>query len=100
MNATQILQSVGLKPRVKMFSITNAGAINALLEFIREWELSIEVEKISRTEWETLFESYANAIITYHPENDHQERAVFLKNKQMLKKYGLTDEDVKRLDFC
>lgn len=46
------------------------------------------------------FSSYADAIITYHPENDHQERAVFLRNKKMLQKYGLTAEDARRLDYC
>lgn len=70
------------------------------MEFIKEWELRVEVEKISKKDWQTLFVSYADSIIDYHPENDHQERGAFLRNKQILKKYGLTDEDVKRLDFC
>jgi hypothetical protein len=72
----------------------------ALLEFIDEWELEIEVEKIIKKDWETIFESYADAIIEYHPDDDHQERIVFLKNEKLFKKYGLTDEDVTRLDFC
>jgi len=100
MNATQILKSVGLRPRDKIFTITAGEAMSALLEFIKEWELTIAVEKINKKDWKTIFESYADAIINYHPENDHQERAVFLKNKKMLKKYGLTDEDITRLDFC
>lgn len=100
MNATKILQSVGLKPDEKIFSISQGGALVALLEFIEEWELQIQVEKISKKDRQTLFASYADAIIDYHPEDDHQERIVFLRNAKMLKKYGLTDEDVKRLDFC
>lgn len=100
MNATQILKSVGLKPSDNMFSIDNKEAIERLLEFIKEWELPIQVQKISREDWETLFESYADAIITYHPENGHQERGAFLRNEKVLMKYGLTAEDIQRLDFC
>lgn len=99
MNAKIILQDVALKPNDTIFSITQSGAMVALLEFIEEWELPIQVEKISKEDWEIIFASYADAIVNYHPENDHQERGAFLRNEQMLKKYGLTDEDIKRLDF-
>jgi len=100
MNATKILQSVGLNPSDSIFSLDNEEAMEKVLEFIKEWDLRINVKKISKKDWETIFASYADAIIDYHPENDHQERGTFLRNEQMLKKYGLTDEDVKRLDFC
>ena len=100
MNATKILQSVGLNPSGSIFSLNNEEAAGKLLEFIKEWELRIKVKKICKEDWETLLNSYTDAIIDYHPENDHQERGLFLRNKQMLKKYGLTDEDIKRLDFC
>lgn len=100
MNATKILKSAGLKLNDSVFSLNYKEATEKLLEFIKEWELRIGVEKISEEDWKTLFSSYADSVIDYHPENDHQERIVFLRNEQMLKKYGLTDEDVKRLDFC
>lgn len=100
MNATKILQSVGLNPSDKIFPLDNEEAMERLLEFIDEWEFLIQVKKISKEDWKTLFSSYADSIIDYHPENDHQERGAFLRNEKMLKKYGLTDEDVKRLDFC
>jgi len=100
MNATKILQSAGLKPSDSVFSLDYRAALEKILEFIKEWELRIEVKKISKEDWKTLFASYADAIIDYHPENDHQERGTFLRNEKMLKKYGLTHEDVKRLDFC
>ena len=100
MNAIKILQSVGLKPNDSIFSLNNKEALERLLEFIEEWELPIQVEKISKEDWNTLLSSYADSIIDYHPENCHQERGAFLRNEQMLKKYGLTDEDIQRLDFC
>ena len=100
MNAKKILESIVLNPSDAIFSLDNEEATERILEFIKEWELPIQVEKISKEDWKTLLSSYADSIIDYHPENDHQEREVFLRNEQMLKKYGLTDEDIQRLDFC
>ena len=74
--------------------------LERLLEFIEEWELPIQIEKINKQDWLTLFSSYADSIVDYHPENDHQERGAFLRNEKMLMKYGLTQEDITRLDFC
>ena len=100
MNAKKVLQFVGLKPNDSIFSLNNHEAMERLLEFIKEWKLPIRVKKITKNDWETLFSSYADSIIDYHPESDHQERGTFLRNEEMLKKYGLTNEDIKRLDFC
>ena len=100
MNATKFLQSVGLKPSDSIFSLSNEEAMEKILEFIKEWELRIKIKKISKKDWKILFASYADAIVDYHPENNHQERIVFLKNGKILKKYGLTNEDITRLDFC
>jgi len=100
MNATRILKSTGLNPTGSLSSLDNEEAVERLLEFIKEWKLRIEVEKISKNDWKILLSSYADSIIDYHPENDHQERGAFLRNKQMLEKYGLTDDDIRRLDFC
>lgn len=100
MNATEILQSVGLKSSDNVFSLDKERAMERLLEFIKEWELTIQIEKIGKRDWKALFSSYADSIIHYHPENDHQERGTFLRNAKMLMKYGLTNEDIARLDFC
>ncbi|HCA67591.1 MAG: hypothetical protein UW39_C0032G0013 [Parcubacteria group bacterium GW2011_GWC2_44_17] len=100
MNATKILQSAGLNPNDSIFSLDNEEAVERLLEFIEEWKLQIQVKKISKEDWKTLLSSYADSIVDYHPENDHQERGAFLRNEEMLMKYGLTQEDITRLDFC
>lgn len=100
MNAIKILQLAGLNPNDNIISLNNEKVMEGLLEFIDEWELPIQVSKISKEDWQNLFSSYADSIVDYHPENNHQERGAFLRNAQMLKKYGLTDEDVRRLDFC
>jgi len=80
MNAIKILQSVGINPNDSTFSLDNEEAVEKLLEFIKEWELRIKVGKINKEDWETLLSSYADSIIDYHPENDHQERGAFLRN--------------------
>lgn len=100
MNATKILKSAELKPSDNVFSVNNEEIMERLLEFIREWELPIQVKKISKEDWKILFSSYTDSIIDYHPENAHQERGAFLRNEKMLRKYGLTNEDIARLDFC
>ena len=100
MTAKQILKSIKLNPYREILSITTEEAIGNLLEFIKEWELSVKVKDIKKEDWKKLLYDYASAIINYHPDNDHQERAVFLTNEKMLKKYGLTSEDIQRLDFC
>jgi len=100
MQATRILKSTGLKPYDSVYSLSNQEALERLLEFIEEWELTIKVKKIIKQDWLALFSSYADSIIDYHPENDHQERGAILRSEKMLRKYGLTDEDIVRLDFC
>ena len=100
MNARKILKSVGLNPSCSIFSLDNEEALDRLLEFMKEWELPIKVEKISKEDWETIFSSYADTVSDYHPENDHQERGLFLRKKELFRKYGLTDDDITRLDFC
>lgn len=100
MTAKEILKARKINPAKSVLRIGTEEAIEELLEFIKEWELSIRVEDIKKIDWEKILESYGDAIITYHPENDHQERGAFLRNEKILMKYGLTQEDIARLDFC
>ena len=100
MTAKEVLKARRINPEKSILRIDTEEAIERLLEFIKEWELSIRVDDIKKADWENILESYSDSIITYHPENDHQERGAFLKNEKMLMKYGLTQEDIARLDFC
>ncbi len=54
---------------------------------------------MSKNDLEILLDSIGNATINYHPENYHQERGALLENSGMLRKYGLTDAEIKALDF-
>ena len=100
MNAEKLLKQKGIDLDKPILRVNRKGIMETFLKFIKEWELIIKVENISKREWEILFNSYADANIIYHLENNHQERTVFLRNEKMFKKYGLTDEDIVRLDFC
>ena len=97
--ATQALDR-DLKIQVVIIDEYHMFEPRALLKFIEEWEIPINVVDINKKDWEILLLSYSDAVINYHPENNHQERGVFLKNEKMLMKYGLTSEDITRLDFC
>jgi len=66
----------------------------------KEFCPSLRLSRLSKKEIEKLLDDYSDMVVNYHPENYHQERATFLKNEKMLRKYGLTDEDVTALDFC
>ena len=100
MNAKELLKQKGIDPDEAVFRIGREEAVERLLEFVKEWELSIKINDISKKDWITLLSSYSDAIVDYHPENAHQERGAFLKSEKMLRKYGLTSEDIQRLDFC
>ena len=100
MDAIDILKQKGINPDYSVLMITREEALERLIETINEWELDIKLNLITKEELLKLTDYFGEAVIDYHPESYHQERAVLLKHSDMLKKYGLTDEDIERLDFC
>lgn len=99
MNIKRILSSNQISPSKIVLQITAEEAVNSFEEMIDEFSLSIDFSKLSKEELEKLLSDYADSVVTYHPDDYHQERAVFLKNETMLKKCGLTDDDIGILDF-
>lgn len=100
MNISKILSFKKIRPSKVILQITAEEALWSLKEALEEFSLSIELNKLSKEELEKLISDYADAVETYHQEDYHRERAVFLKNEKLLKKYGLTDEDIVMLDFA
>jgi len=100
MKVSTILQNVGIDPDEPVLSISAEEAINNILEAIEEYCPNIEIDKMSKKELLSLILCYGNCVVNYHPEDYHQERAALLKNFEMLKKFGLTNEDYNTLDFC
>lgn len=100
MKTSTLLQTKGIKPEKSVLLITAEEALDDILETIEEYCPNLEVDKMTKEDISTLLNSYADCVCSYHPENHHQERAVLLKNFEMLKQYGMTDDDYDDLDFC
>lgn len=99
MNIKKLLSSKQIDPSKIILKITAGEALSAIKDVVVEFSLSLDFNKLSKEELEKLLFDYADAVTTYHPDNFHQERAAILKNETTLKKYGLTDDDIERLDF-
>jgi len=100
MNPSTLLKTKGIKPEDSVLLISAEEALENLLETIEEYCPNLEIDKMTKDDISTLLNSYADCVYNYHPENQHQERAVLLKNFEMLKQYGLTEDDYDSLDFC
>jgi len=100
MTAQEILQKLNIDPQKAVLSISGQEALENLLEAVGQYCSDLKLEEISEEDMEILLKTYADCVVNYHPESYHQERASLLKNFEMLKKYGLTDENYKSLDFC
>ena len=100
MKPSTLLKTKGIKPEDSVLLISAEEALENLLETIEEYCPNLQIDKMTKDDISTLLNSYAECVIDYHPESQHQERAVLLKNFDMLKQYGLTDDDYEALDFC
>ena len=100
MNALQILQTKNINPDKAVLAIDRQDALENLVEATREYCPSVMLEDMDREDLETLIDSLGENIVKYHPENYHQERGALLANVNILRKYGLTDEEEGALDFC
>ncbi len=99
MKPRKILKSKGIAINEPVLLIDKEEALERLMEAVGDFCPSLKIEKMSKNDLEILLDSLGETIINYHPENYHQERAALLRNNEMLKHYGLKDEDIKALDF-
>jgi len=99
MKALEILESKGVDATKSILEINRVEALESLLEAVNEFCPNLKIEQISKKDLETLIDSLSDAIVNYHPESCHQERSALLANSEMLKKYGLTAQDIQCLDF-
>lgn len=70
------------------------------VELFEEYCPDLKIDKMTKEDLRALLDSYSDCVIQYHPENYHQERGALLRNFEMLKRYGLNDDDYACLDFC
>ncbi len=99
MNPLKILKSKGIDPNEPVLEISREEALERFIEAIEEFCPNLKVESMSKNDLEILLDSLGDTTVNYHPENFHQERAALLENSEMLRKYGLTNEEVNSLDF-
>jgi hypothetical protein len=99
MKPLNLLKKVGISPNDPILLIAAEEAIENLLEAIEEYCPHLKINKMTKQDIENLLDSYGNCIVDYHPENYHQERAALLDNIEMLRRYGLTDDDYNAIDF-
>ena len=100
MNAKNLLKQKGIDSDKPVLQINREEALISITEAIKEYCPNVKVEKMSKENLEVLADSLGESIINYHPEGYHQERATLLGCSDMLRKYGLTDEEERALDFC
>lgn len=99
MKASILLKKAGINPDEPISFGTAEEAMEYLLEAIEEYCPDLEIDKMTREDIKSLLNSYVDCVIKYHPENYHQERGALLNNFDMLRCYGLTDDDYHAIDF-
>lgn len=99
MKPSTILKKAGINLEQPILLITAEEAMENLIEAIKECCPHLKINKMKKEDIGTLIDSYGGCIVDYHPEDYHQERAALLKNFEMLKPYGLTDDDYNAIDF-
>lgn len=100
MKALRLLKKAGINLNEPVLLITAEEALGNLLEAIEEYCPDMKINKMTKEDLQALLNSYNDCVSKYHPENYHQERVALLENFEMLRRYGLTDEDYPCIDFC
>ncbi|MFA3783041.1 hypothetical protein ABRY23_08265 [Melioribacteraceae bacterium 4301-Me] len=99
MNISDILISKKINPLKVVYNVTAQEILHLLSDALNEFSISFDLSKLSKKELEKILSDYAETIEIYHSENYHRERATLLRNETILRKYGLTIEQINKLDF-
>jgi hypothetical protein len=100
MELSDILKKVDIDPEKPVLLITAREALGNIQLAIEKYCPNLQMHEMTHEDVECLLYSYALCVINYHPENYHQERGTLLRNFEMLRCYGLTDDDYNSIDFC
>ena len=99
MKPQALLKANGIEPVEPVLLITAEEALTNLTSVVEEYCPNVRLDKLSKKELMALLESYGQCVMDYHPENEHQERGTILRSVEILKKYGLTEDDIQSIDF-
>jgi len=94
MTSQQILRQKKIDPSDTIVSLDKEEALDNLIETLEEYEVDFDLSKLSKKELEILFSNYADCIMTFHPENHHQERGAFWRTRDILIKNGLSMKEI------
>lgn len=100
MDATKILKKVGIDESESIMPVSAEEALESLIECIEEYCPNLQIDKLSKKELAILLQNYSDCISNFHPEGMHQERGALSRSEKILRKHGLTNDDIKVLDFC
>lgn len=100
MNAEKLLKQKGIDANKLVLEINRCEALDSLVDAVNEYCPNVKFSKMTKKDLQVLIDSLGENIVNYHPEDYHQERGALLDNVDMLKKYGLTEEEEDMIDFC
>ena len=100
MESQKILQEKEINHAEPVIYMDKKDALQNFIETMEYFEIDFNFSKLSKSEIEKLFLDYGYCISIYHLEKYHQERGAFLKNEDILRKYGLSEDDIDAFDFC
>lgn len=100
MNAENLLKQKGIDLNKPVLQISREESLSSIINAIEIYCTSVKIENMSKEDLENFIDNLGDSIINYHPENYHQERSTLLNCSNMLRKYGLTNEEYEALDFC
>lgn len=101
MNAQKILKNKKIDHSVSIIFLDKKEALENLMEVIEEYEVDFDLSRLSKEELGVLLSNYADCIMTFHPENYHQEMDAFWRTRDVLLKHGLPmDEIMRAFDFA
>lgn len=100
MTPLTLLKKADINPDKPVLLITTIVVIENLWEAIEKYCPDLKIDKMTKEDLLTLVNSYGSCVINHSPGNYRQERAALLQNFEMLRRYGLTDEDYQYIDFC
>ncbi len=96
MTSRQILKRKKIDPFDPISYLDKEEALENLIEVLEEYEVDFDLSQLSKKELEELFDNYADCIITFHPENNHQELGAFWRTRDILLKHGLSLDEINR----
>lgn len=100
MTPKQILKSKRIPLSSSVLYLDAEKALENLIEVLKEFDINFDLSNLSKKDIDTLFDNYADCLLTFHPENYHQERGAFWRSKEILMKHGLSmDEIIRAFEF-